>query len=234
MDFESHSLGVLVDCHNELCAALKSLGGKQARGYLDNFKFWSSDYMSHASLGFIHLRKAGCIEESRFLVRPAIELMFKQRAIERRPDLIYRLGLTETRSDWTWIKALAEESGETFNSSTHDAELKRFEKDCRKLFPSGDFRDVKLTIEELAKVIDGGAAYYNSHYRTHCKFTHATLRAIIGGLNEVTTDEDNLTMIRNVLCSIDALVSMGGVAPKLDRLRSAKEDLEKERMDGAQ
>ena len=230
MDFESRSLNLLVDAHVELSESLNSLGGKQGNGYVDNFKFWSSVYMGHVSQGFIYLRKANAITESRFLVRPAIELMLKQRTIEQRPDLIYRLGLTETRSDRTWLRALSKQVGETFDEAAYDAQLQKFKNDCVKLFPSGDFADAKLGIEELAKTVDGGEAFYNSHYRTYCKFTHATLRAIIGSLDEVTTSEDNPTMILCVLSAVESLASIGGVCPNLDRLRRARDELLKERM----
>ncbi len=173
MDFEIRSLNLLVDAHVELSESLNSLGGKQGNGYVDNFKFWSSVYMGHVSQGFIYLRKANAITESRFLVRPAIELMLKQKAIEQRPDLIYRLGLTETRSDRTWLRALSKQVGETFDEAAYDAQLQKFKDDCVKLFPSGDFADAKLGIEALAKTLDGGEAFYNSHY----------VRAIIGSLD---------------------------------------------------
>jgi hypothetical protein len=181
MDFETRSLNLLFDAHAELSASLNSLGGKQGSGYVDNFKFWSSVYMGHVSQGFICLRRANGTAESRFLIRPAIELMLKQKAIEQRPDLIYRLGLTETRSD---------------------------------------------------RVIDGGEAYYKSHYRTYCKFTHATLRVIIGGLDEITTDEDNPTMILCVLCAVESLASIGGSCPNLARLSARRDELLKQRLAG--
>ncbi|TMP90752.1 MAG: hypothetical protein E6L08_12470 [Verrucomicrobia bacterium] len=232
MDFETRSLDLLFDAHAELSASLNSLGGKQGSGYVDNFRFWSSVYMGHVSQGFIYLRRANGIAESRFLIRPAIELMLKQKAIEQRPDLIYRLGLTETRSDRTWLRALSRQVGETFDEAAYDAQLRKFKNDCAKLFPSGDFADARLTIEEPAKVIDGGEAYYNSHYRTYGKFTHATLRVIIGGLDEVTTDEDNPTMILCVLSAVESLASIGGSCPNLARLSARRDQLLKQKLTG--
>src|ERR1700737_1519564 len=112
MNFESRSLNLLREFHAELSEGLNSLAGKTWEGHVDNFKGRSSLYMGHASQGYIVLRSAGGKEESRFLIRPAIELMFKQRAIERRPDLIYRLGRTETLSDKAWIIALGKKANE--------------------------------------------------------------------------------------------------------------------------
>jgi len=230
MDFETRSLNLLADAHAELATSLDSVGGKQGSGYVDNFNFWSSVYMGHVSQGFIYLRTANGIAESRFLIRPAIELMLKQKAIQRRPDLIYRLGLTETRSDRTWLRALSKRAGETFDEAAYDAQLQKFKSDCVQLFPSGDFADAKLTIEELANISDDGEAYYNSHYRTYCKFTHATLRAIIGGLDEVMTDEDNPTMILCVLCAVETLASIGGSCPNLAHLYACRDALLKQKL----
>jgi len=232
MNFESRSLNLLREFHAELSEGLNSLAGKTWEGHVDNFKGRSSLYMGHASQGYIVLRSAGGKEESRFLIRPAIELMFKQRAIERRPDLIYRLGRTETLSDKAWIIALGKQANEknAFDETTFDAQLQRFKDTCVKQYPSGDFREAKLSIEELAKVVDGGEDYYNSHYRTYCKFTHATLRAIIGGLDDVMTDEDNLTMICCLLSAIETVISIGGNCPKVALLKSKRDELLKDRL----
>ena len=120
MDFEARSLKLLFEVHEELSKSLNSLGGKSGDGYVDNFKFWSSVYMGHVSQGFIYLRKVVGLEESRFLVRPAIELMLKEKAITVRPDLIYRLGRTETRSDRAWLIGLAKQAGATFDEKAFD------------------------------------------------------------------------------------------------------------------
>src|SRR5207253_10460992 len=97
-DFEVRSLKLLINAHNKLCNSIKSVGESEqiAKGYIDQFKFLSSVYMNTVSQGFIHLRQAGLLKESRLLVRPALELHIKQKAIHARPDLIYRLGRCET------------------------------------------------------------------------------------------------------------------------------------------
>src|SRR5437868_2171972 len=98
-DFETRTLALLVDAHNELSNGLHSLNPKKADGYIDNFKFWSSKCMGRASQGFIVLRSKNSREESRFLVRPAIEIMLKLIAVDHRPDSIYRIAFTEMRDD---------------------------------------------------------------------------------------------------------------------------------------
>src|SRR5947199_9138959 len=94
---EEKSLNLVVDVHVELSEALNSLGKKKARDMRDNYKFWSCFYMGRASQGYIILRKAGAMAESRFLVRPAIEIMFRLEAVRQKPELVHRIGYTETK-----------------------------------------------------------------------------------------------------------------------------------------
>src|SRR5438105_6128740 len=200
-DFETQTLSLLIDAQTELSDALNSLGGKKPDGYIDNFKFWSSEYMGHASQGFIVLRTKNGREESRFLVRPTIEIMLKLLAVERRPDSIYRIAFTETRDDQIWLSAVAGHLGKTFDEKLHQTQLQKLKAYCVKHFPSGDFKDSRLSIEQVA-ILAGEKAFYDSYYRTYCKFTHAALRVIIGSLNDIVSDQDNPTMIRCVLCGI--------------------------------
>jgi uncharacterized protein DUF5677 len=221
-DFEKRSLELLVDVHNELSQGIDSLGNKEGNGYVEHFKFWSSVYMNAVSNGFIHLRQAGLLKESRFLVRPAVELHIKQKAIAAKPDLIYRLGRDETMSDITWLRAIAGQTNELFDEEHFSAELERFSKSCMKVFPAGDFRSKKITMEELAQS-GVGQEYYNSYYRIYCKFTHATLRAIIGSLDEITTDHDNLLMIDCALYALETSGTIGGATLRLHELRTREE-----------
>jgi hypothetical protein len=229
--FEQRSLELLTTAHHELSAGLDSLGGKRSNGYVDNFKFWSSVYMGHVSQGFIHLRRGNGLKESRFLVRPAVELTIKQQAIACRPDLIYRLGLTETFDDRTWLRALSKQAGQEFDEAKYQVQIDEFTEECTKLFPWGDLKPEKISIQELARATGpDGELYYNSHYRTYCKFTHATLRVIIGSLDEVASEEDNLTMIVCILSALETIISIGARAPNLDKVRQRREELTKERM----
>ena len=227
--FEGRSLELLVDAHNELSHGVDSLGEKKANGYVDHFKFRSSAYMNVVSQGYIHLRQAGFLKESRFLARPAIELHIKQKAILAKPDLIYRLGRDETMSDMTWLRAIAAQANQVFQEGTFDAELERFEQRCMNLFPSGDFRSTKISMKELAQA-GVGEQYYNTYYRTYCKFTHATLRAIIGSLDEITTDQDNVTMIECILSAVETIVTMGAAASHIGELRIREEAVVQERL----
>src|SRR5438552_1127627 len=129
-NFEGRTLTLLIDSHAELSNGLNSLGGKVGRGHIDNYKFYCSAYMGHASQGFIVLRTRNGLPESRFLVRPAIEMMLKLRALQRRPDLIYRIGLTEVRDDRTWLRAVAKHVGQSYDEVHYEMQLQRFKEAC--------------------------------------------------------------------------------------------------------
>ena len=93
---EQRSLNLLCEIQQELANAIDSLGGKQGRGALDNYYFHSADHLNRAAEGFIFLRKSGRIDASKFLVRPVIETMFRVEAIQKKPELFYRIAYSET------------------------------------------------------------------------------------------------------------------------------------------
>jgi hypothetical protein len=232
-DFENSSLQLLLAAQKELGDALDSVGGKKPKNALDNYKFWCSVYLGRASKAFLFLRDAKQIPESRFLVRPAIEMMIKLEALAQRPDLLYRIAYTETQEDRTWFCLLADAIGEKFDESEQQKSMERFKQECAKLSTSADLKDERISLRCLALII-GIQRYYDSHYRMYCRFTHASLRALIGNLDDVATDEDNVTMVLCVLSAIKSVVAIGGAAPNFGALHDRREALlnEKMRKDG--
>ena len=227
---EATSLNLLFDSHQELSGTLNSLGGKTGRDAAEDYKFWSSSYMGHASQGYIYLRKASGMAESRFLIRPAIEMMIRLEAIRQKPELIYQIGYTETQvDDRIWLRALSKRTGEQFDEVQYDKRWEKFKNECRAQFPSAKLIDAKLTVKDVA-VAAGLGDFYDSIYRTYCRYTHAALRAIVGDLNDTVGPEDNLIMAGCVLCAVESLISIGGAAPNLDSLRGRREALVKEKI----
>ena len=243
-DFEVRSLKLLIDAHNELSNGIKSVGESEqiARGYVDHFRFWSSVYMNTVSQGFIHLRQAGLLKESRLLVRPVLELHIKQKAIHDRPDLIYRLGRYETNQDVTWLRAIWEQvekddsttpAPEPFDEASFTVQLKEFRHHCEKLFPTGDLRPVDISIIELAQK-GIGEQYYNSFYRTYCKFTHATMRVLIGSMDDITSESDNILMIGCVLSAVETTAALGGRTSDISALTRHYQELQNEISQGCE
>lgn len=225
---EAKSLDLVIDVHAELSEALNSLGGKKPRDMREDYKFWSSFYMGRASQGYIVLRKAGGKAESRFLVRPAIEIMLRLEAVRQKPELVYRIGYTETqRRGRKWLKALAG-SDEKFDEAQFDKRWAQFKKECQAQFPSAKLVDAELTIKDAAVAAALGGVY-DTIYATYCLYTHGALIAILGGLDEVISEEDNYIMASCLLCAVESLISIGGKAPNYDSLRARLKSLEQEK-----
>ena len=72
------------------------MGGKPTRGAVDNYHFHSGDHVNRVAEGFIFLRKSGRIDASKLLVRPLTETMFRVVAIQKNPELFYRIAYSET------------------------------------------------------------------------------------------------------------------------------------------
>ena len=228
-DFETRSLRLVADAKNELADTIDSVGGKTPTHALDNYKYWCSVYMLRASKAFFILRDFKQIPESRFLVRPAIEMMIKLETLAQRPDLLYRIAYAETQEDITWFRAVADQIGEKFDESGYRKGMERFKEECAKLSSSADLKDEKISLRCLALII-GIQNYYDSHYRMYCRFTHASMRALIGNLDDAATKEDNVTMVWCVLIAIKSIVSIGGAAPNFDSLLKRREALLAENM----
>ncbi len=77
--------------------------------------------------------------------------------------------------------------------------------------------DRELFIREAADAA-GLLGYYDSHYRTYCRFTHGALRAMGDFLNELTDPEDNRTMALSAFMTLEVLVSIGAESPNLESL----------------
>ncbi len=227
---EAKSLKLVVDVHAELSIALNSLGKKKGRDMRDNYKFWSSFYMGRASQGYIVLRRAGGMAESRFLVRPAIEIMFRLEAVRQKPELVYRIGYTETKlNDRKWLIALAKGAGKHFDEAAFDERWQEFKKEIQAQFPAANLEDKRLTIKDAAKAANLGGVY-DTIYATYCQYTHGALRAIVGELDEPVGAEDNYIMACCLLCAVESLVSIGANAPNYDSLKKRQESLEQEKI----
>jgi hypothetical protein len=227
---EGKSLKLVVDVHTELSKALDSLGKKKARGMRDNYRFWSSFYMGRASQGYIVLRRAGGMAESRFLVRPALEIMFRLEAVRQKPELVYRIGYTETKlEDRKWLIALAKSAEKQFDGAAFDKRWEEFKKEIQSQFPAANLEDKRLTIKEAADAANLGGVY-DTIYATYCRYTHGALRAIVGEIDEPVGAEDNYIMACCLLCAVESLLSIGADAPNYESLKKRQKSLEQEKI----
>jgi hypothetical protein len=215
---EQRSLTLLCDIQEELANGLNSVGGKQSRGALDNYYFHSADHVNRAAEGFIFLRKSGRIDASKLLVRPLIETMFRVEAIQKKPELFYRIAYSETIvEDPKWIGSAASQEDATFDQDAHSKRFEEFKAELSKQLPSVKLEDKYISLRGIACVA-GMAGYYDSHYRTYCRYTHGALRAIGGFLTDLTDPEDNRAMGLCTWSALNALAAIGAESPNLQSL----------------
>src|SRR5260370_10872584 len=147
---EEESLKLVEDFDNELVHALDSLGDKKANGLLDQYRFWSSKHLQRAVDGFAFVRRSGRVDGSKFLVRPAIEMMIRLEAARQHPDLFYRIAHSLHLQDKHLLR-IAGNNPQLRKQS--DKIWERFTDAFTKEFPNVPIPNVndRLTIEDLAE-----------------------------------------------------------------------------------
>jgi hypothetical protein len=222
-DFEARSLQLVADTQLQLAATLNSLTGKQHQGLQDVFPIYSAGHVNRAADGYVLLRKAGRIDSSKLLIRPALEATIKILAVRKQPELLYRIAYSERLEDQKWIGAAARRQGGDYTAQD-EKNWEEFTKAYSTHFPGQRLTEQKLSLRDAA-VIAGLGDYYDSHYRLYCQFTHAAFRAVTRGLDELDT-HDNRTMAICTLVGIEATVSVGASAPHLGALRNRLEEID--------
>jgi hypothetical protein len=224
-DLEVAWLQLVADMQVELASALNGLTGKQHQGLQDLFPIMSAGHINRALDGYILLRKAGRIDASKLLIRPALEAAIKTLAVKKQPDLLYRIAYSERREDQKWLGAAARRQGKDYGPEDKN-KWDEFTKAYSAHFPTHKRVEEKLSLWDAA-VIAGIGDYYNSHYRLYCQFTHAAFRAVTHGLDELDT-HDNQTMTLCAIVGLEAAIFVGGVARNFDELRKRRKELDQQ------
>jgi hypothetical protein len=226
---ETKSLKLLCDMCNELSRAVNSLGDKVAQSLFDNFNFHSAKFINQAAEGFIFLRQATPprIAASKLLIRPVLEIKFRLEAIQKQPELLFRIAYRESEEDRKWTASIAAIAGKEDNyyRATHEQHWKDFKAKYAEQFPNHELVERTITTAQLAAAADL-AYYYDTHYRMYCRYTHAALQAIGGSLDRLSNSEDNRTIAVCTLTALRALAPIGADVPKLDLLADRLNKLE--------
>ena len=218
---EEKSLELVEDFNNELRNALASLAGKKP-GLLDTYRFWSAKHLQRAVDGFVFLRRSRRVDGSKFLVRPAIEMMIRLQASQH-PALFYRIAHSEYLQDKHLLRIAGDDAK---LQAQNDKNWEGFKNAFVSEFPTVPIPDVgdRLTIEHLAKKA-GLSPFYNGHYRIYCRYTHGALRASTGNIDEATDRADNQTMAVTALAALDNLISFGAHSSNRHGLAQRLEDI---------
>jgi hypothetical protein len=213
---EIASLKLLSDMQAELRDALNSLGGKQSRGLVEHYPFYTAVHINRAVEGYIYLRESRRLESSKLLVRTTIEAVLRLQAVRNKPELLFRIAFTEFNEDKKWVRSVPG-PGVADELQAIDAYWAEFVQAYRAEYPEHELIEKELSLRAAAES-SGIEGYYDSHYRLYCRFTHAAFRATTGDLAEFER-EDNRTMTMSAMAAIDALITLGATAPHFQSLK---------------
>jgi len=189
---EKASFELLQELHEFGVQALNSLGGKQSSGLEQNYLVASTKHIWQIVFGYINIRGQklqGLDYASKLLVRPVIESTFYLVATFRTPGFLL----------WK-AKCEMKEEKKLLNPAEPAAQLqmKKIEDDIELLKQKLLERDSSYPINLLKPCTVRAAAemadleiLYKYQYAIYCKYTHAALRAMAGGFDEMTSERDN-------------------------------------------
>jgi hypothetical protein len=215
---EERRLQLLSDLRDELASALNSLGDKESRGLHDNYTFHAAIWAKMVTEAFILLRREGRMDASKLLVRPVMETMFRVHAVRAQPELLFQIAYTERLEDQKWVRRAAARAGKVYDDKSEEDQWNAFKHMYQEQCPAHALDETKISSFEVAAKA-GLGPYYDSHYRTYCKYEHAALRAIGGSLNDLTDSEDTRTMAMCVFATLNCVAAIGAEALNLQTLR---------------
>jgi len=222
---EEESLKLVEAFVGELTHALHSLAGTMPTPNtpLSRYRFWSSKHLHRAIDGFAFLRRSGRVDVSKFLVRPAIEMVIRLEAATKHPDLFYRIAFSEHRKDEKFLREVDKRSNNEArskeNRKTFEANWEIFKDAFTKEFPNTPKDDKELPIALAAdKAGMQMQILYAGYYRIYSKYTHGALLASIGYLDQGTDLADNPIMASCAGTALDTLISLGAASPNHEDL----------------
>lgn len=182
-----------------------------------HYHLHSAQHIQRAVDSFVYLRRSGRFDASKFLVRPAIEVVFKLQAIERQPDLLYRIAFSEHLQDQRMARPASTVSNQLYDEAVADAHWNGFSAKYKANYPTHQFIEEELRIHTTAEKANL-PRYYDSHYRLYSQYTHGTLRATSGSFDDLTDIEDGRVMALCAWVALEALISIGAKSPNRDCL----------------
>jgi len=212
------AMALLCELQPAIAAALDSLGGKMTKGVEDLYYLYASRHINTAVDAFILLRRDHRIDGARLLIRPALETMLRLQAVRAKPHLVYRVLYREALESDKWLGGVAKRHGVPYTPVCDRDVWHAFKARCASQFGAEKLEDVPLSSYDAAVAI-GVEAYYDSHYRAYCQYTHGALEAISGNLDELTDPEDTRVMLHSAMAATEALVDMGADCPKMTSFR---------------
>ncbi len=206
-DLETESLELLKEAQVILASALNSLGGKTTEGEA-SYLAWGCVHANKIIEGYCTLRSSSRLHASKMLVRPVLETTFAVVAALKKRGFLFQKAYSEYVQEKKLLKeaqGLAEKAAtdpqeKAKLSSEYDGLLRdvdnNFDKFCtayKTVHPGQPMNRTEVTVFDTATAADLGPWY--SRYRIYCQFTHGSLQAAAGNMDEATDPSDNLGMV---------------------------------------
>ena len=215
---------LLSDLEPAIAAAIDSLGGGLPKSVADTYYLYASRHINISVGGFIVLRREHQVDGARLLVRPALETMFRLRAIHTKPYLLYRALFSEALETDKWFGGVAKRNGLPYTPVRESDLWQAVKNRCASEFGAEKLEDARLTAYEAAAAI-GFEAYYDSHYRAYCHYAHGLLEAVSGKLDELTDPLDTRVMLSSAMTALEVLIDIGADCPNMESFRQRFTDL---------
>jgi hypothetical protein len=212
------AMALLSELQPAIAVALDSLGGKMTKGVEDLYYLYASRHINTGVDAFILLRREHRIDGARLLVRPALEAMLCLQAVRVKPYLLYRVLLREALEADKWFGGVARRHDVPYTRVCDRDEWQAFKNRCIVQFGADKLGEMPLSSYDAAAAI-GVEAYYDSHYRGYCQYTHGALEAVSGSLDELTDPEDTRVMLHSAMIALEALADMGAECPGIASFR---------------
>ena len=201
-----------------IAAALDSLGRKPTKSVADLYYLYASRHINISVDAFILLRRHHRVDGARLLVRPALETMLRLRAVHAKPYLLYQVLFAEAAQRDKWIGGVAKRHNIPYTPVCELDVWQEVKARCASEFGAEKLKDIQLSAYSAAEAI-GLEAYYNSHYRAYCQYTHGVLEAVSGNLDELTDPEDTRVMLSSAMSALEVLVDIGADCPDMESFR---------------
>ena len=196
---EIELLKILKELQPVLTTALNSLGIEKRLTQESRYLGWAAKSVDFATDSYILLRDAGRVHGSKFLIRPILETVIAAGAVTNVKGMLFQKYYTEiTKANKKFSKDAA-----------HQAKAKKELEELKRIFlledPAYPIKCEELQISKMAKAAKLPDVFYDVGYSTYCEFTHGSLRAVNGKLNDATDPIDTSTVISCVLIVLSLL-----------------------------
>ncbi len=194
---ETALLNLLKELQPILMQALNSLANQVVPSAESRYLGDAAKSVNIASDAYIMLRESGRVHASKLMVRPMIEAVISAIAGLKKKGFLFRIAYTELSE----IKKLYPKTPE--NEATANANLEQLKKRFRE--EPGYPVECKCVDMRYTAEVAGLVETYDMAYRIYCEFTHSTVRAVRGSLDQMTDPIDTPMVIWAVRTTLDHL-----------------------------